>query len=79
MSGGWNTSPVNHVGLFAAGAETAAPAQLLSAMQRALQVPPTATHTPPHARTHASLFSMARPTPAHVGSLQPLLQRRAAT
>jgi len=37
VSGGWNTGPVDHVGLFTAGAETAAPAQLLSALQKSLQ------------------------------------------
>lgn len=37
VSGGWNTSHVDHVGLFVAGGETAAPAQLLSAMRTVLQ------------------------------------------
>lgn len=38
MSGGWNTTPVDHVGLFTAGGETAAPDKLLKALRTALEV-----------------------------------------
>ncbi len=38
MSGGWNTTPVDHVGLFTAGAETAAPDKLLAELRTALEV-----------------------------------------
>ena len=38
VSGGWNTTPFDHVGLFTAGGETAAPAKLLRALRTALEV-----------------------------------------
>ena len=38
VSGGWNTTPVDHVGLFTAGGETAAPDRLLAALRTALEV-----------------------------------------
>ena len=38
VSGGWNTAPIDHVGLFAAGGETATPDKLLAALRTALQV-----------------------------------------
>ena len=38
VSGGWNTTPADHVGLFMAGGETAKPAEFLTALQRVLQV-----------------------------------------
>lgn len=38
VSGGWNTTPVDHAGLFTAGAETAAPDKLLAALRTALEV-----------------------------------------
>ena len=37
VSGGWDT-PLDHPGLFAAGGNTAAPAQFLEQLQRVLQV-----------------------------------------
>lgn len=37
VSGGWNTTPADHVGLFVAGGETAKPAEFLTALQRVLQ------------------------------------------
>ena len=37
VSGGWDT-PLDHPGLFAAGGNTAAPAQFLQQLQRVLQV-----------------------------------------
>ena len=38
VSGGWNTTPADHVGLFVAGGETAKPVEFLAALQRVLQV-----------------------------------------
>ena len=38
VSGGWNTTPADHVGLFVAGGETAKPVEFLAALQRLLQV-----------------------------------------
>jgi hypothetical protein len=38
VSGGWNTTPLDHVGLFTAGGETAAPDKLLRALRTALEV-----------------------------------------
>ena len=38
VSGGWNTTPADHVGLFVAGGDTAKPAEFLAALQRVLQV-----------------------------------------
>ena len=38
VSGGWNTTPADHVGLFVAGGDTAKPAEFLTALQRVLQV-----------------------------------------
>ena len=38
MSGGFDTSPVDHPGLFVAGGETAAPAEFLSLLRASLQV-----------------------------------------
>ena len=38
MSGGWNTTPADHVGIFVAGGETAKPVEFLAALQRVLQV-----------------------------------------
>lgn len=38
MSGGFDTSPVDHPGLFVAGGETAAPAEFLSLLRVSLQV-----------------------------------------
>lgn len=37
VSGGWDT-PLDHPGLFAAGGNTAAPAQFLEQLQHVLQV-----------------------------------------
>ena len=37
VSGGWDT-PLDHPGLFAAGGNTAAPAQFLEQLQKVLQV-----------------------------------------
>ncbi|KAK9830103.1 hypothetical protein WJX72_009788 [[Myrmecia] bisecta] len=37
VSGGWNTSAADHKGLFVAGGETAAPAEFLNLLQKALQ------------------------------------------
>lgn len=37
VSGGWNTTPADHVGLFVAGGETAKPVEFLAALQRVLQ------------------------------------------
>ncbi len=39
VSGGFDT-PIDHVGLFTAGGETAAPAKFLAQLQRVLKVPP---------------------------------------
>ena len=38
VSGGWSTTPADHVGLFTAGGETAKPAEFLVALQKVLQV-----------------------------------------
>ena len=38
VSGGWNSSPLDHPGLFVAGGETAAPAEFLAAVQKVLEV-----------------------------------------
>ena len=38
VSGGWNTTPADHVGTFVAGGETAKPVEFLAALQRVLQV-----------------------------------------
>lgn len=38
VSGGWNTTPADHVGLFVAGGDTAKPAEFLAALRRVLQV-----------------------------------------
>ena len=38
VSGGWNTTPADHVGLFVAGGDTAKPAEFLTALRRVLQV-----------------------------------------
>lgn len=38
ISGGWNTSPIDHPGLFVAGASTASPAELLDVLGSSLQV-----------------------------------------
>ena len=38
VSGGFDTSPVDHPGLFVAGGETAAPAEFLSLLRASLQV-----------------------------------------
>lgn len=38
VRGGWNTTPFDHVGLFTAGGETAAPDKLLKALRTALEV-----------------------------------------
>ena len=38
VSGGWNSSPIDHPGLFTAGGETAAPAEFLAAIQKVLEV-----------------------------------------
>ena len=43
VSGGWSTTPADHVGLFTAGGETAKPAEFLAALQKVLQV---ADHAP---------------------------------
>ena len=45
VSGGWSTTPADHVGLFTAGGETAKPAEFLVALQKVLQVA-LAHHTP---------------------------------
>eukprot|EP00891_Asterochloris_glomerata_P007133 jgi/Astpho2/7133/e_gw1.00111.7.1_t len=37
VSGGWSTTPADHVGLFTAGGETAKPAEFLVALQKVLQ------------------------------------------
>lgn len=37
VSGGWNTTPADHVGIFVAGGETAKPVEFLAALQRVLQ------------------------------------------
>lgn len=38
VSGGFDTSPVDHPGLFVAGGETAAPAEFLALLKASLQV-----------------------------------------
>ena len=38
VSGGWNTTPADHVGTFQAGGETAKPVEFLIALQRVLEV-----------------------------------------
>ena len=38
VSGGFDTSPVDHPGLFVAGGETAAPAEFLALLRASLQV-----------------------------------------
>ena len=51
VSGGWSTTPADHVGLFTAGGETAKPAEFLMALQKVLQV---AHHAPCTEATPAS-------------------------
>lgn len=38
VSGGWNTTPADHVGTFVAGGETAKPVEFLVALHRVLEV-----------------------------------------
>ena len=38
VSGGWNSSPLDHPGLFVAGGETASPAEFLTAVEKVLEV-----------------------------------------
>ena len=38
IGGGWNTSPIDHPGLFVAGGATASPAELLQVLGDSLQV-----------------------------------------
>ena len=69
VSGGWNTTPADHVGLFVAGGETAKPVEFLAALQRVLQVCMVPLITMPASRGSASRsFSDCQGTSSEMGN-----------
>ena len=58
ISGGWDTSPVDHPGVFAAEASTAFPAELLDLLTGSLQVRSVLGPSSAQARAKPSLSSL---------------------